>query len=58
MPARELPENEVFNKHVSRLRIRSEHAIGFLKGRFHLGRSMRWHSRVCHQVRGGGTRRR
>ncbi|KAJ7718732.1 hypothetical protein B0H16DRAFT_1599621 [Mycena metata] len=35
MPARELADNEVFNKHVSRLRIRSEHAIGFLKGRFH-----------------------
>src|ERR1700761_7411388 len=29
------PEKEEFNNHVSMLRIRSEHAIGFLKGRFH-----------------------
>lgn len=28
-------DNETFNNHVSILRIRSEHAIGFLKGRFH-----------------------
>jgi hypothetical protein len=34
-PERDLPDNEEFNKHVSRVRIRSEHAIGFLKGRFH-----------------------
>lgn len=34
MPARELPDNETFNNHVSMVRIRSEHAIGFLKGRF------------------------
>ncbi|CAK5275896.1 unnamed protein product [Mycena citricolor] len=34
-PERDLPDNEVFNNHVSMLRIRSEHAIGFLKGRFH-----------------------
>jgi hypothetical protein len=34
-PARDLPDNEVFNNHVSMLRIQSEHAIGFLKGRFH-----------------------
>ena len=32
---RDLPDNEEFNKHVSGVRIRSEHAIGFLKGRFH-----------------------
>lgn len=29
------PEKETFNNHLSILRIRSEHAIGFLKGRFH-----------------------
>ena len=28
------PDNAIFNNHVSILRIRSEHAIGFLKGRF------------------------
>ncbi|KLO10886.1 hypothetical protein SCHPADRAFT_806927, partial [Schizopora paradoxa] len=33
-PLRDLPENEEFNNHVSMVRIRSEHAIGFLKGRF------------------------
>lgn len=33
-PERDLPDNEKFNNHVSMVRIRSEHAIGFLKGRF------------------------
>ena len=33
-PERDLPENDIFNNHVSIIRIRSEHAIGFLKGRF------------------------
>ncbi len=33
-PERDLPENAVFNNHVSMVRIRSEHAIGYLKGRF------------------------
>jgi hypothetical protein len=33
-PERDLHDNEIFNNHVSMLRIRSEHAIGFLKGRF------------------------
>jgi hypothetical protein len=33
-PERSLKKNAEFNLHVSRLRIRSEHAIGFLKGRF------------------------
>ncbi|KAF7317930.1 DDE Tnp4 domain-containing protein [Mycena kentingensis (nom. inval.)] len=33
-PERYLPDNDEFNKVVSKLRIRSEHAIGFLKGRF------------------------
>ena len=34
MPEREKPENKVFNNHVSMGRIRSEHAIGYLKGQF------------------------
>jgi hypothetical protein len=33
-PLCELPENAAFNNHVSMVRIRSEHCIGFLKGRF------------------------
>lgn len=33
-PERARPKNAKFNLHVSRLRIKSEHAIGFLKGRF------------------------
>src|SRR3954470_22494302 len=33
-PDSDLADNEIFNNHVSMLRIRSEHAIGFLKGRF------------------------
>ncbi|KAF5346002.1 hypothetical protein D9758_013848 [Tetrapyrgos nigripes] len=33
-PEKDLPQNEVFNHQVSMIRIRSEHAIGFLKGRF------------------------
>lgn len=33
-PERDLPDNERFNNHVSMIRIRSEHAIGYLKGRF------------------------
>lgn len=32
---RNIRENEEFNKAVSRVRIRSEHTIGYLKGRFH-----------------------
>lgn len=40
-PLRDLPENQVFNNHVSMLRIRSEHAIGFLKGRFQSLKSLR-----------------
>ena len=34
-PERDEPENEEFNNHVFIVRIRSEHAIGYLKGRFH-----------------------
>ncbi len=33
-PESDLPENAIYNNHVSMVRIRSEHAIGFLKGRF------------------------
>ncbi|KJA25910.1 hypothetical protein HYPSUDRAFT_100788, partial [Hypholoma sublateritium FD-334 SS-4] len=33
-PESDLPDNGIYNNHVSMLRIRSEHAIGFLKGRF------------------------
>ena len=33
-PLRDLPDNEFFNNHLSILCIQSEHAIGFLKGRF------------------------
>lgn len=40
-PERDIPENEVFNNHVSIIRIRSEHAIGFLKGRFHSLKGLR-----------------
>ena len=35
-PKREIHENKEFNNHVSMVRIQSEHAIGFLKGRFYL----------------------
>ena len=41
MPEREQPDNEVFNNHVSMVRIRSEHAIGFLKGRFQSLKALR-----------------
>lgn len=40
-PERDLPDNEVFNNHVSMVRIRSEHAIGYLKGRFHSLKNLR-----------------
>lgn len=33
-PERSHPNNAMFNEHVSKLCIRSEHAIGFLKGQF------------------------
>ena len=36
-----MPDNEVFNNHVSMVRIRSEHAIGYLKGRFQSLKSLR-----------------
>ncbi|EIN09279.1 hypothetical protein PUNSTDRAFT_134436 [Punctularia strigosozonata HHB-11173 SS5] len=40
-PERDLKENTVFNNHFSMVRIRSEHAIGFLKGRFQSLKSLR-----------------
>lgn len=33
-PEHELPDNKLFNERVSAIRVRSEHAIGYLKGRF------------------------
>lgn len=33
-PEKNLSDNEIFNNYISILRIRSEHTIGFLKGRF------------------------
>jgi hypothetical protein len=40
-PERDLPDNERFNNHLSMVCIRSEHAIGFLKGQFHSLKSLR-----------------
>ena len=40
-PASELPNNGIFNAHLSRIHIRSEHAIGYLKGRFQSLRDLR-----------------
>ncbi|CAK5274957.1 unnamed protein product [Mycena citricolor] len=40
-PANRLPENKTFNYWVSHVRIRSEHAVGFLKGRFQSLRGLR-----------------
>ena len=34
MPECKEPNNEVFNNHISMVHIQSEHAIGFLRGRF------------------------
>lgn len=42
-PERDLEENTIFNNHVSIVRIRSEHAIGYLKGRFHSLKALRIH---------------
>ncbi|KAI5829575.1 hypothetical protein K523DRAFT_241839, partial [Schizophyllum commune Tattone D] len=33
-PEKELPENATYNYHVSRVRVRSEHCVGFLKCRW------------------------
>lgn len=40
-PEKDSEENTIFNKRVSQIRIRSEHAIGFLKGRFQSLRGLR-----------------
>lgn len=40
-PARDIGDNDIFNNHVSMVRIRSEHAIGFLKGRFQSLKNLR-----------------
>ena len=40
-PEQNLPENDAFNTQVSKLRIWSEHAIGFLKGCFHSLKNLR-----------------
>ena len=42
----------MFNNHVSILRIRSEHAIGFLKGRFQSLKNLRLHikDRISHVI--------
>lgn len=34
LPKSIIPDNKTFNYYLSRIRVRSEHAIGFLKGRF------------------------
>lgn len=49
-PERNLPDNIVFNNHLSVLCILSEHAIGFLKGRFQSLKNLRphIHSRTSH----------
>lgn len=51
-PERNHPDNEIFNNHVSILRIRSEHAIGFLKGRFQSLKNLRVHikDRITHVI--------
>ncbi|KAL1726521.1 hypothetical protein EV714DRAFT_192258, partial [Schizophyllum commune] len=33
-PEKETPENATYNYHVSRVRVRSEHCVGFLKCRW------------------------
>jgi hypothetical protein len=40
-PAANIPENKNFNYHVSKIRVRSEHCIGYLKGRFQSLRGLR-----------------
>ncbi|PPR03353.1 hypothetical protein CVT24_012571 [Panaeolus cyanescens] len=40
-PDSDRPDNTFFNNHVSMIRIRSEHAIGFLKGRFQSLKALR-----------------
>lgn len=40
-PHTALPENRTFNYHLSRVRVKSEHAMGYLKGRFSSLRGLR-----------------
>ena len=40
-PLAALPENKTFNYHLSRVRVKSEHAMGYLKGRFSSLRGLR-----------------
>lgn len=40
-PERDVPENKTHNYHVSSVRIRSEHCVGFLKGRWSSLRGLR-----------------
>ena len=42
-PEQDIPENEEFNNYLSIVRICSEHAISFLKGRFHSLKHLRLH---------------
>ena len=55
-PERDLPDNEFYNNHVSMVRIRSEHAIGFLKGRFASLKHLRIHikNKTSHNLRRTG----
>ena len=41
-PVTFLKPNRTFNFHLSRIRIRSEHTIGYLKGRFHCLKKLRF----------------
>ena len=40
-PLAALPENKTFNYHLSRVRVKSEHAMGYIKGRFSSLRGLR-----------------
>ncbi|KAF7309345.1 DDE Tnp4 domain-containing protein [Mycena indigotica] len=42
-PEREVPDNMIFNNHVSYVRVRSEHCISFLKGRQQSLKGLRLH---------------
>ncbi|KAF8573191.1 hypothetical protein K439DRAFT_1650049 [Ramaria rubella] len=42
-PDKDLPENTRYNYYVSRVRVRSEHCVGFLKGRWSSLRGLRLH---------------
>jgi hypothetical protein len=40
-PEKSIPENREYNYYVSNIRIRSEHCVGFLKGRWSCLRDLR-----------------